>query len=384
MEYQTTRSRDMQWMGWLGGMALGALAMYIADPAEGRRRRALLQDKMTHYSNQTQKMVGGKVRDARNRLTGMQAEAMKMMSSRQAKPLDNHVLEARVRSRIARAFPQIDEVDVSVDDGVVTLAGDINADYEDQLIELVEGIPGVEEVRHGMQSYVEEARGMMSSMFAGRSPLWIAGAIGAGALTWFALSRRQPMGLVAAATSLGLMARGGRGVRGLAESFMGSQQQGFEAECSIEINASPEAVYDVWSRYENFPHFMSHVIEVRDLGQDRSHWVVQGPAGSEVEFDSRLTASDRPRRLAWQSEPGATVENEGTVMLEPHGSGTRATVRIGWRPPAGAIGKGVAVLMGDDPQTALEDDLQRMKQFIERGLPGREGGAATGTGNVLH
>ncbi len=371
-------------MGWLGGMAIGALAMYIADPAEGRRRRALLQDKMTHYSHQTQKMVGGKVRDARNRLTGLQAEAMKMMSSRQAKPLDNHVLEARVRSRIARAFPQIDEVDISVDDGVVTLSGDINADYEDQLLELVEGIPGVEEVRHGMHSYVEEARGMMSSMFSGRSPLWIAGAIGAGALTWFALSRRQPMGLVAAATSLGLMARGGRRMRGMAESFMGSHPQGFEAECSVDINASPETVYDVWSRYENFPHFMSHVIEVRDLGQGRSHWVVQGPAGSEVEFDSQLTSSDRPRRLAWQSEPGATVENEGTVMLEPNGSGTRATVRIGWRPPAGALGKGVAVLMGDDPQTALEEDLQRMKQFIERGLPGREGGAAAGSGNVLH
>lgn len=384
MEYQTTRSRDMQWMGWLGGLAIGALAMYIADPSEGRRRRALLQDKMTRYSHQTQRMVGGKMRDARNRLTGLQAEAMKMMSSRQAKPLDNHVLEARVRSRIARAFPDLDEVEVSADEGVVTLSGHINSEDEDRLIEMVEDIPGVEEVRHGMQSYVDEARGMMSSMFSGRSPWWIAGAIGAGALTWYALSRRQPMGLLAAATSLGLAARGGRRLQGMAGRMTGSQSEGAEAECSIEIAAAPETVYDVWSRYENFPHFMSHVIEVRDLGQGRSHWVVQGPAGSEVEFDSQMTATHRPDRLAWQSEPGATVENEGVVMLEPSGNGTRATVRISWRPPAGSVGKGVAVLMGDDPQSALEEDLQRMKQFIERGLPGREGGAAAGTGNVLH
>lgn len=383
MEYQTARSRDMQWMGWLGGMAIGALAMYIADPAEGRRRRALLQDKMAHYSHQTQKMVGGKVRDARNRLTGLQAEAMNLMHSRRAKPLDNHVLEARVRSRIARMFPQIDEVEVSADDGVVTLSGDIHADYEDELIEQVEGIPGVEEVRHGMQSYVDEARGMMTSIFSSRSPLWIAGALGAGALTWYALTRRQPLGLLAAATSLGFAARGGRRMSGIARRLMGSQQ-GFEAESVIEINAAPEAVYDVWSRYENFPHFMSHVIEVRDLGQGRSHWIVQGPGGSEVEFDAQLTASDRPHRLAWQSEPDATVENEGVVMLEAHGSGTRVTVRIGWHPPAGALGKSLAVLSSDDPQSALEEDLQRMKQFIERGLPGREGGQAAGTGNVLH
>ncbi len=383
MEYQTTRNTDMQWLNWLGGMAVGALAMYIADPAEGRRRRALLQDKVTHYSHQTQRAVGSTVRDARNRLTGLQAEASRMMSSRQAKPLDNHVLEARVRSRIARAMPELDEIEIEADDGVVTLSGNIHADDADQLIELVEGIPGVEGVRHGMQAYGEEARGMLSSMFAGRSPWWMAGAIGAGLLTWYGLSRRQPLGLVAAATSLGLMARSGSGMRGMAEAMQG-EQQGFEAECAIDIQAAPDVVYDVWSRYENFPHFMSHVIEVRDLGQGRSHWVVQGPGGSEVEFDSRLTASDRPQRLAWQSEPGATVENEGTVMLQPEGSGTRATVRMAWRPPAGVVGKGLAVLMGTDPQTALEDDLRRMKQFIERGLTGRDGGAAKGSGNVLH
>ncbi len=96
MEYQT-RTREVPWMNWLAGMAIGALAMYIADPSEGRRRRALLQDKMNSYSARTQRVVGGKMRDARNRLSGLQAEAMRMMSSPQAKPIDNHVLEARVR-----------------------------------------------------------------------------------------------------------------------------------------------------------------------------------------------------------------------------------------------------------------------------------------------
>lgn len=382
MEYQT-QSRDTAWMGWLGGIALGALAMYIADPSEGRRRRALLQDKVTHYSNQTQRMVSGTVRDARNRLTGLQHEAMRMVGSRQAKPLDNHVLEARVRSRIARAFPQADEIEVSADDGVVSLSGNIDADIEDRLLELVEAIPGVEGVRHGMQAYVQEARSMMASMFEGRSPLWIAGAVGAGLLTWYGLTRRQPLGLLAAATSLGLMARGGSlgEMAGEMGHAMGESQHGFAAECSVDINASPDVVYDVWSRYENFPHFMSHVIEVRDLGGKRSHWVVQGPGGTEVEFDSQLTESDRPRRLGWRSEPGASVENEGMVTLESSGSGTRATVRMAWRPPAGALGKGIAVLMGKDPQSALEEDLQRMKQFIERGLPAREGGTGSA---VLH
>lgn len=383
MEYQT-RTSEAPWMNWLAGMAIGALAMYIADPSEGRRRRALLQDKMSSYSARTQKMVGGKVRDARNRLSGLQAEAMRMITPRQAKPIDNHVLEARVRSRVARAMPQLADLSVDADEGMVTLSGRLPAEEEGPLLELVEGIPGVEAVRFGAQLDDEGSEGgWMPSVLAGRNAWWMAGAAGAGLLAWYGLTRRQPLGLVAAATGLGLMARGG--ARGRAAAMgEASASQGFEAERTIDIAASPDSVYDVWSRYENFPHFMSHVIEVRDLGNQRSHWVVQGPAGSEVEFDSVLTAAERPQRLAWQSEPGAGVRSEGTVTLTPQAGGTRATVRMSWQPPAGAVGQGLAVLTGADPVTALDDDLQRMKQFIERGLPARAGGSATGSGTVLH
>lgn len=382
MEYQTTRKTDVHWMNWLGGMAVGALVMYVADPSEGRRRRALLQDKMTHYSHQARRELGKTVRDTRNRLTGLQAEAVRLISGRSAKPLDNHVLEARVRSRVARALPQLEEIGVTAHSGIVTLSGNIPAHDENQLVTLVRGIPGVADVRHEMQASAQAACDRISSAFSGRSSLWMAGAIGAGLLTWYGLTRRQPLGLLAAATGLGLLAGSGR-VRSIADAVQGGQG-GFAAECTIDIAASPEVVYDVWSHYENFPHFMSHVVKVSDLGQGRSHWVVQGPAGTEVEFDSRLTASERPHRLAWQSEPGASIESEGVVVLQPEGSGTRASVRMAWAPPAGAVGKGVAVLAVADPQTALENDLRRMKQFIETGLSGREGVADKGSGSVLH
>ncbi len=400
MEFQTRTRDETAWMSWMAGMAIGAIAMYIADPSEGRRRRALLQDKMSSYSARTQRVVSGKMRDARNRFSGLQAEAMRMISPRQAKPIDNHVLEARVRSRIARAMPQLDELTVEADEGMVTLSGDLPAEDERTLLDLVEGIPGVEAVRYAGQAWDDEGGGLagrgghggrVTSMFAGRSPLWIAGAAGAGLLTWYALTRRQPLGLLAVATSVGLMGRRGRsGLREAASSAMHASGEGFDAERTIDIQATPETVYDIWSRYENFPHFMSHVIEVRDLGDRRSHWVVQGPGGSEVEFNSVLTAAERPHYLAWHSEPGSRVQTEGTVTLAPQAGGTRATVRMSWQPPAGALGQGVAVLTGADPQSALDEDLQRMKQFIERGLPSRSvgGGAgttgSTGSGNVLH
>ena len=370
MEYQTRR-QALPWMNLLGGVALGALAMYVADPSQGRRRRALLQDKVSSATHSTSKLVNQTMRDARHRLAGLQAEAIRVISPRDVKPLDNHVLEARVRSRLGRAMPGLHGIDVRADEGVVTLSGHIDEDAAQQLLDTVAAIPGVESVRHDLQT-AESQHGLL----AGRSSLWVAGALSAGALTWYALSRRQPLGLIAAATSLGLMARGSSGQRSDMMGREGESGEGIDAQRTIEIAAPPETVYDVWRHYENFPHFMSHVIEVRDLGDQRSHWVVQGPAGSEVEFASVLTADERPSRLSWQSEPGSQVDTEGLVVLEPSGAGTRATVRMSWRPPAGNVGKALAMLTGVDPEQALEEDLRRMKQFIERGLPTHEGGAA--------
>jgi uncharacterized membrane protein len=375
-------------MNWLGGMALGALAMYIADPAEGRRRRALLQDKVTHYSRETQRMVGGTIRDARNRLTGLQAETLRKLVPRQAKSIDNHVLEARVRSRVARAIPEAEDIEVEADEGVITLRGDVGNEIEQKLMTLVEGIPGVEAVSHDMRTSADDAGGGMASPWAERRTVWIVGAIGAGLLTWYGLTRRQPLGWLAAATGMGLLARSNRrhergrtGTTVLHAEAIDETRQSFNAERSIEIHAASDVVYDVCSRYENFPHFMSHVIEVRDLGQQRSHWIVQGPDGTEVEFDSRLTESERPYRIGWRSEPGSAVDSEGLVVLQPQGTGTRVTVRLSWQPPAGAIDKSLAVLTGTDPESALDEDLQRLKQFIERGLPTRENKSGSA---VLH
>jgi uncharacterized membrane protein len=80
-----------------------------------------------------------------------------------------------------------------------------------------------------------------------------------------------------------------------------------------------------------------------------------------------LTEQTRPRRLAWRSEPGAEIPQSGSVTFEPSRSGTLATVRMSYTPPAGAIGHGLALLLGADPERQMEEDLQRMKSFIERG-----------------
>ena len=134
-------------------------------------------------------------------------------------------------------------------------------------------------------------------------------------------------------------------------------------EKTLLIDAPIEQVFDTWANYENFPRFMSNVKQVQPLGDARSHWTVRGPAGIGVEFDS-VAQMQRPTELAWQSEPNA-VQNSGRVTLVPEGNGTRVTVRLQYRPPVGAMGQAVSSLLGANPKQEFEDDLDRMKQFIE-------------------
>jgi gas vesicle protein len=71
---------QVNWM--LGGVALGALTMFLLDPDRGRRRRALARDKMYSAAVKTRKRVDAKSRDLANRAKGLRAEASHILSDR--------------------------------------------------------------------------------------------------------------------------------------------------------------------------------------------------------------------------------------------------------------------------------------------------------------
>jgi len=150
MDYQNRRE-EYSWLFLLGGLAVGALAMFVVDPSQGSRRRSQLQDKMSHATHKTSKLMDRFVRDAHNRLLGLQAQARRIMAPKSLKPIDNHVLEARVRSRLGREIPQFDEVLISAHEGTISLSGNISAEEESRLLEVVEAIPGVQAVQHNLE-----------------------------------------------------------------------------------------------------------------------------------------------------------------------------------------------------------------------------------------
>jgi uncharacterized membrane protein len=145
--------------------------------------------------------------------------------------------------------------------------------------------------------------------------------------------------------------------------------RGKRVESSVEIRCPAETLYSFWRDLEQLPRVMRHVKSVERRGNKRSHWTVAGPVGQTVEWDAEIINEESGRFIVWQSLPGATVGNAGSVWFEPSGDGvTRVKVAFEFDPPAGAIGVAAAELLGISPEADLVEDLQRFKEFAEAEL----------------
>ncbi len=139
-----------------------------------------------------------------------------------------------------------------------------------------------------------------------------------------------------------------------------------EVEETITINRPARELYDFWRDFTNLPQIMDNIRSVEELGFRRSHWVIKAPAGTTVEFDSRVVDDIPGKLIAWASEEGAAVPNRGRVVFSAEGPGsTRVRVTMSYNPPAGAAGKIIAKLFQREPATQARQDLARFKQIME-------------------
>jgi uncharacterized membrane protein len=114
---------------------------------------------------------------------------------------------------------------------------------------------------------------------------------------------------------------------------------------------------------------MSNVRTVTVLDATHSHWVIEGPAGQAIEWDSEIIEDERGRRIAWRSLEGASVRNSGQVEFldSPDNRGTVVRATLTYDPPAGGVGKIIAKLFQKEPKIQARQDLRRFKQLMETG-----------------
>lgn len=148
----------------LKGLAVGAGMMYLFDPRQGRRRRALVRDQVVHLSNELEDFIEEGVRDLSNRAQGTVAEARAMVSGDEA---SDAVVVDRVRSALGRLVSHPRSLKVRAMNGHVTISGPILADEVERLIAGVSSIRGVRDVEDRLEVHAEP--GAVPALQGGRA-----------------------------------------------------------------------------------------------------------------------------------------------------------------------------------------------------------------------
>ena len=368
-----------------GALGIGASLMYVLDPLYGRRRRSLVRDQLTHFATVADQALGVTARDLTNRTRGLVARGRARLYPDQA---GDDIVERRVRAKLGQYVSHPGSIGIVVHDGRVFLSGPILASEVDPLVAALSSVRGVKGIENrldeherpadisGLQGGVGRAGERAELMQSNWSPTarLLAGLAGGTAALW-AAGRRGPLGVGLSLLGTGLLARAATNLELRRLVGVRAGRRAVDIEKTITVNAPLEMVWQYWRDYRYFPSFMSHVREVRDQGGGRSHWTVDGPAGSTVQWDARLTAEEPNRLIAWKTVPGSRVDHSGIVRLEPAGGATRVHLRMSYNPPAGALGHALAALVGADARRLMNDDLVRMKAFIETGQPPRDAAA---------
>jgi uncharacterized membrane protein len=143
-------------------------------------------------------------------------------------------------------------------------------------------------------------------------------------------------------------------------------ERGIHVEAELTIHRPRHELFAFWRNLENLPKFMNHLKSVEVLEDNRSHWVAKAPAGLKVEWDAEIINEEPDELIAWRSLNGADVDNAGSIRFVDAGeNATQVKVVMDYIPPAGVVGKWVAVLFGEAPEATVKEDLLRFKALME-------------------
>jgi len=133
-----------------------------------------------------------------------------------------------------------------------------------------------------------------------------------------------------------------------------------KVEESIELEVPVQTAYNQWTQFEEFPRFMEHVEEVRQLDDRNLHWKVT-VAGKTEEFDAEVTEQVPDTRIAWKSTSGR--DNAGAVDFHPL-SDDRCQIMVAMDAEPDGMMEKVADATGV-ARRQVRGDLERFKEMIE-------------------
>ena len=129
---------------------------------------------------------------------------------------------------------------------------------------------------------------------------------------------------------------------------------------SIDVDVPVRTAYNQWTQFEEFPHFMEGIEEVRQEDDTHLHWRAS-VGGATAEWEAEIIEQTPDERVAWTATDGKP--NAGVVTFHRLGAEkTRVMVQMEWDDD-GIVEKAGSALGFDSRR--VQGDLERFKEKIE-------------------
>jgi uncharacterized membrane protein len=132
---------------------------------------------------------------------------------------------------------------------------------------------------------------------------------------------------------------------------------------TVDVEVPLDVAYKTWTKFEDFPKFLSAVESVTQATDTLTEWKVE-IGGVEREFEAQITEQHPDDRVAWNST-GGQVDHAGVITFHRLGENTtRLTVQLDWE--ATGLLENLGAALGVDNR-AIENQLKHFKDFVEDG-----------------
>jgi uncharacterized membrane protein len=148
------------------------------------------------------------------------------------------------------------------------------------------------------------------------------------------------------------------------------------AQGEVLVNCDAKEAYQFWRNFENLSLFMVNVESVTASRDGQAIWIMLGPLGTRIIWESTIVDDRENQSIVWQSVPGSSVFVEGSVEFRPAPSdrGTIVRTTMRFRPQSGAMARALAAALGRYPNFLMRHNLRRFKALVETGeIPTTEG-----------
>lgn len=295
----------------VGGVLVGAAAVYFLDPLHGAERRVRLCDEL--------RLAVGRSGDADHFREGASQDPLRLLLEGR---VADRTLYDRCRSALDRLTTHPDWIEISVQDGVARLSGRV---LDEEVTDVVFGIRRVAGLVR-LESRLRAVRRGPSEEFApveadlpgpGRAAIR---ALAAGAA--IALTRPENLAGLALVLGAGFLAAG-------ATNRL-RRQQDLERRTlreSVTVSARVEQVFAYWSDARNLPEFVEGLLEVRESEAGVSEWVLADAAEEPQIAQVELAHLAPHQRLEWRTVEGFAHPFSVEVEFYPAGR-DRTTVAV--------------------------------------------------------